>query len=119
MDQTMIIDGLDLKDRLLTYSVTQEISYGRVVTTLDKTEHTSIGKVRPEVEFTLTPGTDEENATLFRTLKKMMFDVTYTEDGVDVTKKMRLVSNLESVFLLTSIDGKRRYKIGAIRLRGL
>lgn len=119
MDVTLTIGSLDLKKRLLTYDVTREVTYRKVITTLDETEHPYPGKVRPAVSFTLMPGTDEEDAALYNTLENLIFNVTYTEKGVDVTRRMRLVSNLQSVFLLVSVDGKRRYKNGAIQLRGI
>lgn len=119
MDITLTIDGLALSSRLSTYSVTQEVTYRKIITTLDETEHPYPGKVRPIINFSLIPGTDEEDAELYNTLENLIFNVTYTEKGVDVTRKMRLVSNLESLFLLKSVDGKRRYRQGNIQLRGL
>lgn len=119
MDITLTIDGLALSSRLSTYSVTQEVTYRKIITTLDETEHPYPGKVRPIINFSLIPGTDEEDAALYEVLEKLVFNVTYTEKGEDVTSQMRLVSNLESVFLLKSVDDKRRYRQGTIQLRGL
>lgn len=119
MDITLIINGLALFSRLSTYSVTQEVTYRKIITTLDETEHPYPRKIRPIINFSLIPGTDEDDEILYNTLKNLIFNVTYTENGADVTRKMRLVSNLESVFLLKSIDGKRRYRQGTIQLRGL
>lgn len=119
MDITLIIHGLVLSSRLSTYSVTQEVTYRKIITTLDETEHPYPGKIRPIINFSLIPGTDEDDEILYNTLKNLIFNVIYTENGADVIRKMRLVSSLESVFLLTSVDGKRRYKNGAIQLRGL
>ena len=119
MDITLIIGGLALSSRLSTYSVTQEVTYRKIITTLDETEHPYPGKIRPIINFSLIPGTGEDDEILYNTLKNLIFNVIYTENGADVVRKMRLVSSLESVFLLTSVDGKRRYKNGAIQLRGL
>lgn len=119
MDITLTIDDISLSSRLSTYSVTQEVTYRKIITTLDETEHPYPGKIRPIINFSLIPGTDEDDATLYQTLEKLIFDVTYTEKGEDVTQKMRLVSNLESIFLLKSVDGKRRYRQGTIQLRGV
>lgn len=119
MDITLTIDGLDLKSRVSTYSVTQEVTYRKVITTLDETEHPYPGAIRPIVNFSLMPGTDEEDSELYTTLKRLIYSVTYMENGAELTKRMRLVSNLESLFLLKSVDGKRRYKNGVIQLRGL
>lgn len=119
MDITLTIDGIALSSRLSTYSVTQEVTYRKIITTLDETEHPYPGKIRPIINFSLIPGTDEEDTTLYEVLENLIFNVTYTEKGEDVTRQMRLVSNLESVFLLKSVDGKRRYRQGTIQLRGL
>lgn len=119
LDITLTIDDLDLKSRLLTYSATREVTYRKVITTLNDTEHPYKGALRPIVQFSLMPGTDEEDAELYNTLEKLIFNVTYTYKGQDKIEKMRLVSNLESVFLLKSVDGKRRYKNGVIELRAL
>lgn len=119
MDITLIIDGISLSSRLSTYSVTKEVTYRKTITTLDETEHPYPGKIRPIINFSLIPGTDEDDAILYKTLEKLIFNVVYTEKGEDVARKMRLVSNLESVFLLKSVDGKRRYRQGTIQIRGL
>lgn len=119
MDITLTIDGLDLSGRVSSYSVTRDVSYNKVITTLDNVEHPYPGAVRPIINFSLLPGTDEQDAELYELLEKLIYSVTYTEKGVDVTRKMRLTSSLESVFLLRSVDGNRRYKNGAIQLRGV
>lgn len=119
MDITLKINGTSLSDRVLTYSVTREVTYRSVLMTLDGMEHPYPGAVRPVVSFSLMPGTDDESTEIYGLLKNLIVDVTYTEDGSDVTRKMRVTSNLESVFLLKSTDGKRRYKSGTIQLRGI
>ena len=119
MDVTLKLDELNLKNRLSTYSATLEVTYRKVITTLDETEHPYPGTIRPIVSFSLIPGTDEEDAELYGVLKKLVLNAAFTLEGADVIKEMRLVSNLESTFLLTSVDGKRRYKGGTIQLRGV
>ena len=42
----------------------------------------------------------------------------YTKNGIE-TADMRLASNLESAFLLNSVDGQRRYRGGEIVLRSI
>lgn len=119
MDITLTINGVDLSTRLSSYSVTREVSYRKVIKTLDDVEHAYPGEVRPEVRFSLFPGTDEEDSELYEMLENMILTVTFTQKGVDVTRRMRLISNLESTFLLKSVDGKRRYRGGIITLRGM
>ena len=65
--------------------------------------------------------TDDESAALYSALSALMFDATYTNQykGVDETKRVRLMTSLESAFALKSVDGKRRYKGGEIQLRRL
>lgn len=53
-------------------------------------------------------------------VKRMMaqedrFKASYTK--TDVVKTMRVTSNLDAAFALVSVDGKRRYKGGAVQLR--
>lgn len=119
MDITLTINGLDLSNRLSTYSVTHEITYRKVITTLDNVEHPYPGASKPIVNFTLLPVTEEEDTALYNILSNYIVEVTFSDKGVETTKQMRVVSNLESVFLLKSVDGKRRYKNGAIQLRSL
>lgn len=119
LDVTLVIDDLDLQSRLLTFEASSEVTYRKVITTLNETEHPYKGALRPIVRFTLMPGTDEEDAQLYDTLKNLIFNVRYTYKGAERTEKLRLASNLETVFLLKSADGKRRYKNGEIVLRAL
>lgn len=115
----MQINGLDLSSRLSTYTMTQEISYRKVIKTLDDMEHAYPGAKRPIIRFSLFPGTEEQDAELYEALENLIVPVVFTQRGVDITRKMRLTSNLESVFLLKSVDGKRRYLGGEITLRGI
>ncbi len=120
MDITLVIDGdLDLSGRLSTYSCRDEISYRKIITTLDDVEHPYPSKTRKVVSFTLFPLTDSESATLWTKLKKLVFTAKFTDSqsGEDVTKQMRVVSNVESAFALRSVDGNRYYKGNTIQLR--
>ena len=119
MDVTLIVNGLDLSSKLSTYSVTEEVTYRKVITTLDDVEHPYPGAKRTTITFSLFPLTDDESAALYSTLSSLMFDATYTNQhkGLDETKRVRLMTNLESAFALKSVDGKRRYKGGTIQIR--
>ena len=121
MDITLIVNGLDLSSNLSTYSVTEEVTYRKVITTLDDVEHPYPGSKRTTITFSLFPLTDDESAELYSTLSDLMFDATYTNQykGFDETKRVRLTTSLESAFALKSVDGKRRYKGGEIQLRRL
>lgn len=121
MDITLIVNGLDLSEKLSTYSVTEEVTYRKVITTLDDVEHPYPGATRTTITFSLLPLTGEESAALYNALRYLAFDSTYTNPnkGVDETKRVRLMTNIESIFALKSVDGKRRYKGGEIQLRRL
>ena len=121
MDVTLIVNGLDLSSKLSTYSVTEEVTYRKVITTLDDVEHPYPGATRTTITFSLFPLTDDESAELYGALSALMFDATYTNQhkGVGETKRVRLMTNLESAFALKSVDGKRRYKGGEIQIRRL
>lgn len=120
MDITLVIDGdLDLSGRLSTYSCRDEISYRKIITTLDGVEHPYPARTRKVISFTLFPLTESENAALFDKLKKLIFSVKFTDtqSGDDVTKQMRVSSNVENAFALRSVDGNRYYKGSTIQLR--
>ena len=121
MDVTLIVNGLDLSTKLSTYSVTEEVTYRNVITTLDDVEHPYPGAKKTIITFSLFPMTDDESSSLYNALGDLVFNATYTNQhkGLDETKRVRLVTNLESAFALKSVDGKRRYKGGEIQLRGL
>lgn len=121
MDVTLIVNGLDLSARLSTYSVSEEVAYRQVIVTLDDAEHPYPSTTRPIITFSLWPMTDEESAALYSALSALVFDATYTNPhkNADETKRVRLMTSLESAFALKSVDGKRRYKGGQIQLRRL
>jgi len=121
MNVTLKLGELAVSERLSTYQTTKNITYREVITTLDDVEHPYPGAVKTVLSFSLLPMTDQESAAVYAALSPLLLPVTYTDSltGGDVTKNMRVMSDLESVFLLTSVDGKRRYKGGAIQLREL
>lgn len=119
MDVTWIINGLDLSAKLSTFSVDKEIKYQQIITTMDGAEHPVGGTARTVLRFSLFPMTEEESKTLERALRDMTFDATYPENDTVKTETFRLDSSIENLFLLKSVDGKRRYRGGEIVLRGL
>lgn len=122
MEVTLIANGMDLSGKLSTYNVTREITYKKVVTTMNNVEHPYPGTSKDVVTFSLLPMTDEEGAEVYNALSSLMFNATFTAQyagGVNITKRVRITSNIESEFLLMSVDGKRRYRGGEIQLREL
>lgn len=119
MDITWIINGTNFGDKLSTYRVDKEIAYQDVITTMDGTEH-PVGKTsRTILRFSLLPMTEFESKELENVFRSMVFDVTYPQNDGTKTETFRLDSDLNSIFLLKSIDGKRRYRGDEIVLRGV
>lgn len=121
MNVTLKLGELAVSERLSTYQITKNITYREVITTLDDVEHPYPGTAKTVLSFSLFPMTDQETASVYATLSPLILPVTYTDSfsGADVTKTMRIMTDLESTFLLTSVDGQRRYRGGTIQLREL
>lgn len=121
MEVSLTINGLDVHKTLSTYDVTKEISYRKVITTLDGVEHPYPGTRKTILSFSLFPMTDAESASLHDALSSTICTVKFTNPHSDMeeTRTMRITSNLDSAFALLSVDGKRRYKGGTIQLREL
>lgn len=121
MEVTLTINGLDVHKTLSTYDVTKEISYRKVITTLDGVEHPYPAARKTILSFSLFPMTDSESTSLYDALSSALCTVIFTNphSSMNETRTMRITSNLESVFALLSVDGKRRYKGGTIQLREL
>ena len=124
-DITLVVGGLDLSARVLTYSVTREITPAKVVTTMDGVEHAALYG-RDIINFTLMPMTDSETTQLYNrfasiTAAMSYLSVQYTSpylSGQTASARFRLTSNLESIFgLKASAHGQRYYKGGTITLR--
>lgn len=118
---TLIVNGLDLSMKLSTYRTVKKVTYTDVLSALDGTEYPFPGATKTEIVFTLLPMTDDESVALYSAMSSLVFDVTYTDQhtGTDRTGNVRVTSNIESAFLLRSVDGKRRYKGSEITLRVL
>ena len=64
MDVTFQIGSLDLSKRLSTYAVQMEVSYARVLKTLDGVEHAVRSPDRAIVSASFSPMTDAEAEAL-------------------------------------------------------
>ena len=118
MDITLTLNGRDFSSRVDKYAVQKLIEEVRTVTMLNGTEY-AVQRIRDAVVFALIPY-DEETATAdYNALKALEFVATYTDPntGNSTTRTLRVVSDLESVFGIKSINGKRYYKGGEISLR--
>ena len=119
MDITLKIGTLDMHKKVSTYSVQREITYDKVVTTMDGVEHASRNKDRYIVSFSFFPMTEIEATEYCSALSGYTVSVTFTDPytGTETVKTMRTTSNLDAAFALVSVDGKRRYKGGTIQMR--
>ena len=121
IDITLVANGLDLSEKLSTYSVNKKVSYSDVLSALDGTEYPFPAATKTEITFSLLPMDEDETAVLYNALSTLIFSATYTDQhaGIDHTSNVRVISDIDSVFLLKSVDGKRRYKGSPITLRVL
>ena len=119
MDIMLKIGTLDMHKKVSTYSVQREITYDKVVTTMDGVEHASRNKDRYIVSFSFFPMTESEATEYCSALSGSTVSVTFTDPytGTDTVKTMRATSNIDAAFALVSVDGKRRYKGGTIQMR--
>lgn len=119
MDVTLKIGNLDLHEKLSTYSVQWEVTYQKVITTLDNVEHPFAAPKRAIVTFSLLPMDDTLAGTVYDALAEQTQTVTFTDpyNGADLVRTMRLTSSLDAAFGLKSVNGKRYYKGGEIQLR--
>lgn len=119
MDITLKIGALDVHSKLSTYSVQREVSYSKIIVTMDDKEHTARSKDRYIVTFALFPMTEDEATAYCNALRASTIEVTFSDPytKTDVVKTMRVTSNLDAAFALVSVDGKRRYKGGEIQMR--
>lgn len=116
IDTELFINNRYFTPLLASYSVTEEIKYREKVTTLDGTEHYFGRTIRDILKFKLLPMTDFSDDD-FSALKEVPLMVQYDKNGEILEREFSLDCNLESMFLLLSCDGFRRYKGGEIRLR--
>ena len=118
IDVTFKMNNMDFSGLLSTYKVTQEVEYRATMTAIDGTEY-GWARCRPSVTFSLIPLTDEQTAELYAIIHSMDVICQYTNpyNGSTSTAQMRVMTSLESVFGLRSIDGNRYYKGAEITLR--
>ena len=119
MDITLKLGALDVHEKVSTYNVRREVSYSKVITTMDDTEHAARSKDRYIVETSVFPMTEAESTVYYNALMGDTISVTFTDpySGADIVKTMRVTSDLGAAFALVSVDGNRRYKGGAVQLR--
>ena len=120
MGVTLIINNVDFSDRVLTYSLKQEVTYGKTYTSISGKEFVRRKRIRPIVSFTLMPHDEEQAEDDYAVFSAGILTATFTNpdsDGAVITKEVRLMGSIDHIFLLDSINGKRYYKGGTIQLR--
>lgn len=118
---TLRIDNRIFSKMISTYSLSKEVTYASTITTASGKEIYRNRRYRPILTFSLIPYSDAIASRDYQILKQGEYEVVYTdpEDNCIKTTTMRLVSNLENVFLLDSVNGKRYYRGGDIQLRAI
>lgn len=119
MNVTFKIGTLDLASKLSTYKVMWEVSYQKIITTLDNVEHPFSAPKRAIVDFSLLPLDDDLASSVYDALAEQTQTVIFTDPytASDLVRTMRLTSNLEASFGLKSVNGKRYYKGGELQMR--
>lgn len=120
MNITLTLNGRDFSPRVSTYECKKVLEEIRKVVTIDRHEHV-VSRTRDEVAFTLVPYNQTTDTDDYNALSAIEFTATYTDpkSNADVTKTLRLVTDLNSAYGLTGVDNKRYYKGGQIRLRAV
>lgn len=121
MNVTLTIAGRDFSSRLSTYTVTKETAFQTLVTTMGGVEHPAGVMSRDVITFSLWPSSGSTADDDYAVLRPRIVSVTFTNPhtGLDSTKQMRVVSDLEQTFGLLSVDGNNYYRGGEITLRAL
>lgn len=117
----LIANGLDLSGKLSTYRASKKVTYTDILSALDGTEYAFPAATKTEITFSLLPMDEAESAAFYSALSSLIFPATYTDQhaGIDRTGNVRVISDIDSAFLLKSVDGKRRYRGSEITLRVL
>jgi hypothetical protein len=119
VDITLKIGTLDVHEKVSTFSAQREVSYGKIIVTMDDVERAVRSKDRYVVKFSLFPMTEDEATAYCNALHASTIEATFSDPytKTDMVKTMRVTSNLDAAFALVSVDGKRRYKGGEIQMR--
>ena len=119
MEVTLILNSRDFSDRLSTYKVKKELIAPKVITTLDYVEHVPIKRYRDVISFTLIPMSDDVANEDYDTLSAGVLTAIFTDpySGSDRIQTVHIVTNLDAVYGIKSVDGNRYYKGSEIVLR--
>lgn len=117
IDVTLTFNNYDFSPLLSKYRCYHAVEVADSLTAIDGTEYVAMRK-RPMIEFSLMPLTDEQAQDVYDALSVITAEATYTDPHRgEAISVMNLKSDLDAVFLLSSIDGNRYYRGGTIVLR--
>lgn len=115
---------MDLSDKVMALTVTGEVTFSKVITTLDGVEHPYPARTRKLVTVDFGMLTEDEATEIYTLLNERAGRIGVgfedpTNGGAMSHITARVTSNIELVFKLVSIDGKRRYRGGSLEFREL
>ena len=118
IDVTFVLNGVDYSSHLSKYTVSHEIEQRETMTTINGTEYTAT-QIRPVITFSLDPLSDDQSESLYGILSGINIEVTYTDPylGDNQSAVMRVVSELNSTFVIRDTNDNRYYKGDEITLR--
>lgn len=113
-----VVNGQDMAPVTLTFRVTHEVTYERVVTTMTGSEHTFGRRLRPIIEFTVMLSR-EASGEDYRALLREPMTVEYGDPDAGLLElPFRLDCNLEKQLeCWNCVDNFNYYSSGTIRLR--
>lgn len=120
MDITLTFNNRDFSARVSTYEVKKLVEQVKLITTMDGTEH-AVQRIRDVVTFSLIPYKETVSTADYNALKVLQAVGSYTDPntGNVSVRTLRVVTDIDSVFGIKSVDGNRYYKGGKITLRAV
>ena len=118
IDVTLTFNSYDFSGLLSTFEVIHKVEIAESVTTMDGEEHVATRR-RAVINFTLIPMDEDTIDDVYAALSVINGEATYTDQFTGTTRivPVRDASDINSVFALKSVNGKRYYKGTNITLR--
>lgn len=118
IDVTLTFNSYDFSQLLSTFQVSHKVEVAESVTTMDGEEHVATRR-RAVIEFTLIPLDEDTIDDVYAALSIINGEATYTDPltGTMRIVPVRVASDINSIFALKSVNGKRYYKGAKITLR--
>lgn len=118
IDVTLTFNSYDFSPLLSTFQVSHKVEVAESVTTMDGEEHVATRR-RAVIEFALLPMSEDTIEEVYEALSVINGEATYTDPltGEVSIVPVRVASDINSVFALKSVNGKRYYKGSTISLR--